>query len=139
VAGREERAAKPLGRLVRYPIGTVAVLRADDRRVFALAYSRMGNDLLARSSMDDLRTSLERLWDAVHRDGGRRPVAMPLIGTGLARVDGASPTSLLRLIIESFVDRSRRQPVTRELRVVLRAPDIAHIDLDAVAAGLEKL
>jgi hypothetical protein len=139
VAGREERAAKPLGRLIRYPIGTVAVLRTDDRRVFSLAYSRMGNDLLARSSVEELRTSLERLWDAVHREGGRRPVAMPLIGTGLARVDGASPTALLRLIIESFVDRSRQQPVTRELRVVLRAPDIAHIDLDEVAAGLDKL
>ena len=54
-------------------------------------------------------------------------------------MDSASRTSLLRLIIESSVDRSGRQPMTRELRVVLRAPDIAHIDLNEAAAGLEKL
>jgi hypothetical protein len=50
----ETRESKPKGKLRRYPIGTVAVIGSPHRKIYCLAYSRMGNDLTARSSMDDL-------------------------------------------------------------------------------------
>lgn len=49
----ETRAAKQKGKLKRYPIGTVALIRPSDRRVYAVAYSRMGADPTAHSSMND--------------------------------------------------------------------------------------
>ncbi|AVT28286.1 hypothetical protein C6361_00865 [Plantactinospora sp. BC1] len=138
-AGREKRTAKPRGRLIRYPIGTVAVLRQQDRQVFALAYSRMGNDLIARSTLDDVRTSLSALWHTVYQEGQLRPVAMPLIGSALARVHGVSPTRLLTLIIESFVASTLDRTVARELRIVLRPVDLAHVDFEEVARYLHKV
>ena len=78
------RACKRRGKLIRYPVGTVAVLRAGDEQVYAVAYSRMGNDLVARSSEHDLAVSLERLWDAVYLHGQLQPLAVPLIGAGLS-------------------------------------------------------
>jgi hypothetical protein len=127
------------GKLVRYPIGTVAVLRQANRQVFAVAYSRMGDDLVARSTAEDIRVSLEHLWDAVYLHGQLQPVAIPLIGTGLSRVDGANPTDLLKMIGSSFITRSRSCRITQELRIVVRPADLAHIDLSETADALYAL
>jgi hypothetical protein len=136
---RERRSTKKHGKLIRYEIGTVAVLNHANRRVFALAYSRMGNDLVARSSIGDIHSCLERLWDAVYRHGQLQPVAIPLIGTGLARVDDAGPADLLKLIAESFVTRSRARRISRELRIVVRPEDLAAIDVASVAEFIDHL
>ncbi|MDG4765909.1 DUF6430 domain-containing protein [Solwaraspora sp. WMMD406] len=138
-AGGETRATKRRGKLTRYPIGTVAVLNQDGRRIFAIAYSQMGNDLIARSTPDDLRRSLDRLWSAVGRHGQLGVVAMPLIGTGLARIDSMSRGDLLTTIARSFVAHSRREFVTPELRIVLRPGDVGQIDLLAVTAAVRAL
>lgn len=114
----ESRSAKPRGKLTRYPVGTVATLHHATRRVFAVAYSRMGNNLVAQSSMPMLSASLDRLWDAVYLHGQLKPVAMPLIGSGLSRTH-ASPADLLALIVGSFVASSRARYACPELRVIV--------------------
>jgi DNA-binding SARP family transcriptional activator len=118
----ESRSAKRLGKLTRYPLGTVATLHHAHRRVFGLAYSRMGNNLVAQSSLPVLRTSLENLWEAVYLHGQLKPVAMPLIGSGLSRVHEASHDDLLTMIVRSFAASSRRRFVCPELRVVVQEP-----------------
>jgi Domain of unknown function (DUF6430)/Bacterial transcriptional activator domain len=114
----ETRSAKPRGKLTRYPVGTVATLHHATRRVFAVAYSRMGNDLVAQSSIAMLSASLDRLWDAVHLHGQLKPVAMPLIGSGLSRTH-ASPADLLAMIVGSFMASSRARDACPELRIIV--------------------
>jgi hypothetical protein len=138
-AGVEKREAKRLGKLTRYPIGTVAVLGTAEQHVFAVAYSRMGNDLVPRSNVDDLWRSLWNLWDAVYEHGQRRPLAMPVVGSGAARIDQLDPQGLLKLVLLSFVARSRQMPVCRELRIVIRPADLAAYDIAALVAFLRTL
>lgn len=114
----ELKSDKPRGKLTRYPIGTVATLHHATRRVFAVAYSRMGNDLMAQSSLPLLKASLSNLWEAVYRYGQLKPVAMPLVGSGLSRTD-ASYEELLTMIVDSFVQSARARNLTPELRVVI--------------------
>lgn len=135
----EPRERKHRGKLHRYPVGTVAVLGERPHLVFAAAYSRIGNDYVASSSVEELWQSLERLWDAVHRYGQHERLAMPLIGAGLARVDFLDMESLLRLILLSYVTRSRRQLICRELRVVIPPAQIGRIDMLEVSAFLRSL
>jgi DNA-binding SARP family transcriptional activator len=137
-AGTETRAAKRRGKLTRYPLGSVAVLHHTGRCVFAVAYSRMGNDLVAGSSRTALRLGLEGLWGAVHRHGQRKPVAVPLIGAGLARVDPMRREELLTMVIESFVENSRRRLLAPELRIVVRPEELAEIEISEVADFLQK-
>lgn len=138
-AGTESVQDKPRGRRTRYPIGTTVAIPVDGRRVFATAYSRLGNDLVARSGPDDLRVSLENLWAAVARHGLFKPVAVPLIGSGLARVVEWDRARLATLIIETFVS-SRRQPaVAPELRIVIRPDELARTDLSVVETCLRDL
>lgn len=126
-ASVESRSAKRLGKLTRYPLGTVATLHHSNRRVFGLAYSRMGNNLVAQSSLSALRTSLENLWEAVYLHGQLKPVAMPLIGSGLSRVHEASYDDLLTLIVSSFTASSGKRYVCPELRIMIREPAIEKI------------
>ncbi|KUO14267.1 hypothetical protein AQJ58_03300 [Streptomyces sp. DSM 15324] len=132
--------AKRRGRRTRYPVGTAVVVPVGARRVFALAYSRLGNDLRARSAPADLRLSLERLWPAVAVHGLFKPVAVPLIGSGLARVVELDRTQLLLLIVETFTESLREDPaVSPELRVVIRDDELERTDLSAVEAFLRDL
>lgn len=126
---RESRVDKPHGKLARYPMGTVAVLGTPRRHIFAVAYGRMGNDMVARSPVEDLWYCFNQLWDAIYRKGQHGPVSIPLMGSGLARVDSLDHENLLRLILLSFVAYSRTNLICHELRVVIRPEDVARIDL----------
>lgn len=121
---------KPRGKRVRYPVGTVVPIPLDGRRIFATAYSRLGNDLVARSTPEDLRHSLDRLWEAVARYGMVKPVAVPLVGSGLARLTPLDRGQLLALIVESFLTAcGRLSAVTPELRIVLLPGAVDKTDL----------
>jgi hypothetical protein len=127
------------GKRTRYPIGTVAVVGRPGQQIFAVAYSRLGNDLVPRSSVDDMWVSLNRLWDAVYERAERRPLAMPIIGSGLARIDQLDRESLLKLILISFLARSRQTPICRELRIIVHPDDLDSVDLLEVRAFLRAL
>jgi len=135
----ERRGSKPVGKLKRYPIGTVAVLGTKSRLLFAVAYSSMGSDGTASSSADLLWRGLNGLWDAVYSHAERGPVAMPLIGSGLARVDSLDREALIRLILLSYLAASRSRVVSRELRIVVRPVDAAAVNLRELRAFLRSL
>lgn len=138
--GTESVRAKPRGRRVRYPVGTTVAVPVDGRRIFAVAYSRLGNDLVARSGNEDLRVSLDRLWASVAVNGLFRPVAVPLIGSGLARVTDLDRGQLVGLIVDSFIAACRLHPaLTPELRIVIRPEDLASTDLSPVERRFHEL
>ncbi|MFJ9245413.1 macro domain-containing protein [Streptomyces sp. NPDC101776] len=138
--GTESARAKPRGRRVRYPVGTTIAVPVDGRRIFAVAYSRLGNDLVARSGDEDLRAGLDNLWASVAVHGLFRPVAVPLIGSGLARVTDLDRSQLVGLIVDSFIAACRRYPaLTPELRVVVRPEDLASTDLSPVERRFHEL
>ncbi|MFC1409600.1 macro domain-containing protein [Streptacidiphilus sp. N1-12] len=127
--GTEARADKPDGKLVRYPLGTVAVLSESGRRIFCSAYGRMGNDLVVNSGTEQLWHSLTRIWDAHHVHGQRGPTAMPIVGSDLARINSMDRGSLLKLILLSFVSRSRDGVVSSALTIVVHPRDYYRIDM----------
>jgi DNA-binding SARP family transcriptional activator len=127
--GYEAKEDKPLGKRVRYPIGSIAVLKHGPRRVFCMAYSRMGNDLIARSTIDYLENTLSQLWEALYRYGQFGDIAMPLVGSGLSRISSADHQELLEFIVRSFVAASRVKPICRELHVVLSSSQVEKISV----------
>lgn len=134
-----ERAGDKDGKRTRYPIGTVAVIGNPGRLIFAVAYSRMGNDLVPRSSVSALWDSLDRLWAAVYERAERRTVSMPVIGSGLARIDELDREALLKLILISFLAHSRETPICHELRIVIHPDDLHTVDLLEIDAFLRAL
>lgn len=132
---------KQVGKRVRYPVGTVAPVAVEGRRIFATAYSHLGNDLVARGTASGLRLTLDHLWASAARHGLDKPLAMPLVGSGLARIVEAERSELIVLIAQSYVRASRlHQPrVAPELRIVLRTADLERTDLAALEAYLAQV
>ncbi|MEU8321171.1 macro domain-containing protein [Nonomuraea sp. NPDC048881] len=138
-ANVETRSAKPKGKLKRYPIGTVALIGPPNQRIYCVAYSRMGNELTAHSSMNDLWVSLDHLWEAIAARGQLSRVAIPIMGAELARIYALDRENLLKVSILSFMARSRLQAVSRELVVVIRPQDAEKVDLLEMRAFLAAL
>jgi DNA-binding SARP family transcriptional activator len=128
----ERPSAKRVGKRTRYPVGTVATLHHTGRRLFAVAYSRMGNNLVAHSSLDQLQTSLDQLWEAIYLYGQLKPVAIPLVGAGLARIHTVTHERLLTTIIESFVLASRKRFACPELRIIIQPSELKDINIPDV-------
>lgn len=134
------KSKKKLGKLGRYAIGTVAVLGdSDENRVYALAYSHMGTNLVAESSVDNLWQSINKLWDTVYVHGQHKPVAIPLIGSGLSRINYLDSESLLRMTLISYIARSREKLISKELIVCIRPADREKINMLELEAFLKHI
>lgn len=120
---------KRKGKRARYPIGTTIVLRRAQNRFYAVAYGYMRNDLRVSCSVDSLWKSLTSAWDSVRVHGGLEPVAIPVIGSELARVGSLDRTSLAKMIALSFISSSREEIVSRELTIVIHPKDRQAVNL----------
>ena len=135
-----ERRSSKEGKLTRYPIGTVAILEPSaNERIYALAYSKMNNNLVAESSVHEVWEALGRLWTAVYEHGQQAPIAMPLVGTKLARINYLDRESMLRMTLLSFVARSREKHFCSELTVLIHESDRDKINMLELAAFLRTL
>jgi O-acetyl-ADP-ribose deacetylase (regulator of RNase III) len=138
-AAVESAQAKPRGKRRRYPVGTVVPLPLDGRRVFAVVHCRQDLDLVTHSSAAELRLALEQVWRAVRQHGLLKPVAIPLAGAGLARVNELSREQLMIMVIDTFVKSCRDSPCAPELRIVLRPSDMERVRILDVARFVEAL
>lgn len=138
-ARRESARDKPRGKRVRYPVGTVVPLPLPGRRIFAAVYCRQGNDLVTRGTKAQLRETLERLWESVTVHGLYKPVAIPLAGSRLARIDGLDEEQSLMTIVETFLRASRSTPVSPELRIVVRPSALERMRIWDVVRFVEAL
>jgi hypothetical protein len=120
---RESREVKQYGKLIRYPVGTVAVIRQGGRFIFCVAYSKVGpNGRHPRSSRELLAHSLEQLWPVVRARAQYRPVATAVLGGGLSRIP-ATRVELAEMLFSSFLRHHAQGRLTDELRVLLPPTD----------------
>lgn len=130
VGASKTRAVNKLkGKLWRYPIGTTVVLRGGNKRYFLNAYGYMGDDLRVKATADGVWCSLSCLWEQVRLNGHGTGVAMPVVGSALARTNLPRMT-LMKLIIISFIAASKEGFVSEKLTIIIHPKDIELIDLD---------
>ena len=133
---REKDTGKSKGKLWRYPIGTTLVLTSPDRRYFLNAYGYMSNDLRVKSTADDIWYSLSCLWEQVRLKGHGAGVAIPIIGTALARTN-LPRMAMVKLIVISFIAASKKDFVSKKLTVVVYPKDLDSIDIYALEGFLD--
>jgi Domain of unknown function (DUF6430)/Bacterial transcriptional activator domain len=136
---KETAQAKPRGKRLRYAVGTVLPVPLNGRRVFAFVHCRQDLDFVTRSTPEELRLSLDRLWQSIRIHGLRKPVAIPLVGAGLSRIDELTREQLVIMIIDTFVRNCRDERCTPELRIVIRPSEIEATRISDVARFVETL
>jgi hypothetical protein len=126
---------KTFGKLDRYPIGTVAKIDVNRRKAFLLVFSVTNYDKTTTTSKEDLWISFGKLWAAVRKHGYSEPIAVPVLGSGLARFR-SSRISLIQLILLSFAIATREDIVCRRLKIVI-SPD--SYDPDEIAEAIQMI
>lgn len=127
---RDRRLAqnKTYGKFWRYPIGTTLTLGSHEKRFFLTAYGYMSNDLTVKSDPDSISTALDELWQEMRCKCHGTAVAIPIIGSDLART-GLSRMQLAKLIISSFIVSSKRRFITCKLTVLVYPKDLDNVDI----------
>ncbi|MEM7589956.1 MAG: macro domain-containing protein [Cyanobacteria bacterium P01_A01_bin.83] len=124
---RQEERNKTRGKIWRYPVGTTITLGTYDKRYFLTAYGYMNNDFTVESNSDDIWHSLNNLWEEIRLKGHSINVAIPIIGSDLART-GLPRMALAKLIITSFVTASKEKFITNKLTVMIYPKDLDSLD-----------
>lgn len=126
VKGKRDNQKKQ-GKSWRYPIGTTITLGSPENCYFWTVYGQMGNDLKVQSNVDYIWTSLSNLWAEIRLKGNGMNVAMPIIGSDLARTN-LPRMALLQLIIISFIAASKKEFITKKLTIMVYPQDVDTID-----------
>jgi len=129
------------GKTDKYPIGTVATIRAPSRRnYFCLAYTEMDEHTNVSCTMAYLWAALENLWREVRAKSNGEPVAIPVIGLGQSGMSHVLPAQdSIRIIILSFMFASRQKRVCDRLDIVVREQDEKQVDMLEIQAFLKSL
>lgn len=127
-----EDVARRSGRTKRYPIGTTPVIQVGNERFFLPAVTHTNlTTLKAYCDVSTLWQALSGLWSAVRNRAGGAPVAVPLIGGGLAGI-GLPPSQILYLIVLSIVSASRESHLASPVHIVLPHVLFDEIDLESL-------
>ena len=117
------------GKPASYPIGTTAFVQWKGKEFYLVALAQTDpNTSICNATTAEFWQALEGLWTAVRINANDGDVIAPLLGSGLARV-GLPPSQLLYFLLSSFVAETKRQKVTRHLKVVLHESVFEQIDL----------
>ena len=132
--------AKTFGKNLRYPIGTVVVVRRGSTQYFLPAFTRMSSELPANvySQIEWLQEALARTWTAVRQAGQRDPVHMPILGSEFARL-GVSKTLLIEMTVLSFIAASQRDAIASSLTVYVHPRDQDIVDMAVLDEWLRGL
>jgi hypothetical protein len=122
---------KSCGKKSCYPIGTTALVKANEQYIlFALAKADPVT-CKASSDVELLWRALHRLWQRARIECNGHPLNLPLVGSGLSGLN--LPTrDLLNLLILSTITESKAHAITQTIRICLMRDRFEDIDLREV-------
>ena len=129
---------KPYGKTREYAIGTVASVFCGGKTAYFLAIASLNANRNASATREDILDALPRLWEFVRTQGDLDPIAVPIIGSGLARV-AATREELVREIIKSFIAAAQEGRFCEHLTIAISPEDFRakHIDLPVLGDFLQ--
>jgi len=126
------------GKKMCFPIGTCALVKANDDNYLLFALSKVDPATCKCSSdVELLWRALHRMWGRARVECGGHPLNLPLIGGGLSGL-GLPTRDLLNLIILSAITETKAGDITKVIRLILLRDRADEIDLREVKAYWEK-
>ena len=124
-----ENVERPEGKTKRFPIGSTAMINANQDRYIAFAFSETDPATSkARSDVTMMWSALHSLWERARIEAGGHSLNLPLVGSGLSGL-GLPTRDLLNLIILSAITETKTREVTQRIRIVLGRDRFDHLDL----------
>jgi len=105
-----------------YSIGTTIPVHTHGKTFYFTAMSTLGEGGNASSSITDIKTALDGLWDYVRNSGELQELVVPVIGTGRGRLK-MSRKKMIAFIADSFIKASLENKFASKLIIVVRPED----------------
>lgn len=116
-----ESAISP-GNKKRYPIGTVAKIRAHGQNFYFFAMAELNEHGTAQAPANILDQPLDKLWAYIAKQGELGDLVLPVIGTGRGRID-LPRRKIIEMIAQSFADAARIKKFANKLTIVISPHD----------------
>jgi hypothetical protein len=119
------------GRDRKYPVGTTAYLTTG--RPSVLAFVLTATDLTTlkvSADVPQMWTALDGLWRVARTNCNDAPLAVPLVGSGLAGV-GLSPQELLSVIVMSAAAASRQRRICANIHICILPQQRSRTSIEA--------
>lgn len=120
------------GRTAKYETGTTAIVPIGQYKLILTALCHTDiKTLKAYASVEDLWITLMSVWRTVRIHSNGYPVAIPLIGAGLAGVK-LPYQGILELIILSIISESRDGDICKDITIILSQDTFKEINLKSL-------
>ncbi len=122
------------GKKKRYAIGTVAKIQPKEQTVYMVAIADMNENGIATGSPDGLIRSLGKLWHYIAEHGEIKPVTVPVLGTGSARIN-IKREDMVKEIVRSFIAACSEKRFCDRLAIIISKKDYLQQEMDLQMLG----
>jgi hypothetical protein len=130
----EELSKNRVGKVRRYPLGTVVKLNPRDRTGYFIAIANINEYGVASGSFDALKDCLAELWYFIGERGLKEPLVIPVLGAGYTRL--TSPRQIIiQEIIKSFIAACSERTFCEKLTIVICEKDALENKISIKALG----
>ena len=117
------------GKTRAYPIGTSAIVTANQDRYLVFAFAKADpKTCKAYADVTTMWVALHQLWQRARIEAGGHPINLPLVGSGLSGL-GLPTRDLLNLIVLSAITETKATQVTPRIRIILHRNRFEELDL----------
>jgi|GEM_PF-5791876 hypothetical protein len=115
----------------RYKLGTTVRLKTDDgkKSFYFVANSHKLNNERVEVGEEGLSTTLSALWAFIDQNGAKEPIAVPLLGTGMGRIN-MQREEVFKEIIRSFIPSCTDKIYCERMTIVIQDEDVTKYKID---------
>ncbi|MFH4966545.1 macro domain-containing protein [Gaetbulibacter sp. M235] len=118
-----------LGSTSPFPFGTTIPIHTHGKTFYFTAMAELGEGGNASSSISEIQSALNGLWNYVRKKGELIELAVPIIGTGRGRVK-ISRKKMIALIAESFMKATIQGKFSDKLIIAIRPEDAQNFGIN---------
>lgn len=120
---------KVSGKDQKYPMGTTVRIDIASEIFYLLAMSDLNYNNTAQTTLENVLTSTEELWNFIIAKGENEPIVLPLIGTGRGRIT-TNRKRLIARIAQSFTKASEQHIFCSKLIIVIHPNDAENFNIN---------
>lgn len=120
---------KVSGKDKKYPMGTTVRIDIASEVFYLLAMADLNYNNTAQTTLENVLTSTEELWNFIIAKGENEPIILPLIGTGRGRIT-TNRKRLIARIAQSFTKASEQHIFSSKLIIVIHPNDAENFNIN---------
>jgi Domain of unknown function (DUF6430) len=128
------------GPTLPHEVGCVSLVTAPNgKRAYCVAQSHMNSTNKAKATTFNLVRALENFYAAVNQQENHGVISIPIIGQGLSRVSGITPSMAIELIALTAFTQTAEEKFTSEIRIVAQPEQYRELNLREIDLFLRTL